>query len=83
MTWVPRKDTIYRSISKWGGMRQAKDHTIGWRAKEVADALGLSVSTIYSLARSGKIPSLRIGRILRFPPRALKAAIKAGHHLKV
>lgn len=35
-------------------------------AEEVAQLLRLPVSTIYDLARTGRIPHLKIGRALRF-----------------
>ena len=35
-------------------------------AEDVAELLRLPVSTIYDLARTGRLPSLRIGRALRF-----------------
>jgi len=35
-------------------------------AEEVADLLRLPVSTIYDLARTGRLPNLKIGRALRF-----------------
>jgi excisionase family DNA binding protein len=38
------------------------------RAQPVADALGVSVSQVYSLAKDGDLKSVRIGRSLRFDP---------------
>jgi excisionase family DNA binding protein len=35
-------------------------------AREVADLLRLPVSTVYELARTGRLPYLRIGRAMRF-----------------
>lgn len=35
-------------------------------ADDVAELLRLPVSTIYDLARTGRLPHLRIGRALRF-----------------
>jgi excisionase family DNA binding protein len=35
-------------------------------AEQVADLLGLRVDHIYKLARQGRIPHLRFGRVLRF-----------------
>jgi excisionase family DNA binding protein len=35
-------------------------------SEEVAELLRLPVSTIYELARTGRIPHLKIGRALRF-----------------
>jgi excisionase family DNA binding protein len=42
-------------------------------ADEVADLLRLPVSTIYDLARTGRLPHLKIGRALRFSQRDLEA----------
>jgi excisionase family DNA binding protein len=41
-------------------------------AEEVAELLRLPVSTIYDLARTGRLPNLRIGRALRFSPSDLE-----------
>ena len=35
-------------------------------AREVAELLRLPVSTVYDLARTGRLPHLRIGRAMRF-----------------
>jgi excisionase family DNA binding protein len=35
-------------------------------AREVAELLRLPVSTVYELARTGRLPHLRIGRAMRF-----------------
>jgi excisionase family DNA binding protein len=42
-------------------------------AREVADLLRLPVSTVYELARTGRLPYLRIGRAMRFSQRDLEA----------
>jgi excisionase family DNA binding protein len=42
-------------------------------AEEVAELLRLPVSTIYDLARTGRLPHLRIGRALRFSQNDLEA----------
>ena len=46
--------------------------------KEVARLLKLSTSTIYLLANSGKLPSVRIGASYRFKRRAILAMIDKG-----
>jgi excisionase family DNA binding protein len=38
-------------------------------AREVAELLRLPVSTVYELARTGRLPYLRIGRAMRFSQR--------------
>ncbi|MDO8209754.1 helix-turn-helix domain-containing protein [Conexibacter sp. CPCC 206217] len=35
-------------------------------AAEVAEMLGMPVSTVYELARRGELPSARLGRTVRF-----------------
>jgi excisionase family DNA binding protein len=42
-------------------------------AEEVAELLRLPVSTIYDLACTGRLPHLRIGRVLRFSQSDLEA----------
>ena len=42
-------------------------------AREVAALLRLPVSTIYELARTGRLPYLRIGRAMRFYQQDLEA----------
>lgn len=42
-------------------------------ADEVAGLLRLPVSTIYDLARTGRLPHLKIGRALRFSQSDLEA----------
>jgi excisionase family DNA binding protein len=42
-------------------------------AEDVAELLRLPVSTIYDLARTGRLPHLRIGRALRFSRDDLEA----------
>jgi excisionase family DNA binding protein len=49
------------------------------RAREVAAMLNLSSAhRVYDLARRGMIPSVRIGRLLRFDPEALQTWIAQG-----
>lgn len=42
-------------------------------AEDVAELLRLPMSTIYDLARTGRLPHLRIGRALRFSRHDLEA----------
>jgi excisionase family DNA binding protein len=51
---------------------RALDHRL-LTAEEVAELLRLPVSTIYDLARTGRLLHLRIGRALRFSQRDLEA----------
>ena len=41
-------------------------------AREVADALGLSLSLVYEAARRGELPFLRVGRRLVMPVAVLE-----------
>ncbi len=47
-----------------------------YKAIEVARLTGLSRQAIYAMAASGDIPSIRIGRSVRFPADALDGWIK-------
>ena len=40
-----------------------------WSAPELAELLGCSGKHIYALAKSGRMPHLRIGGMIRFDPR--------------
>lgn len=42
-------------------------------AEEVAAQLRLGLSTVYGLARSGELPSMRLGGAVRFHPDDLSA----------
>ena len=48
-----------------------------WTADQVALYLGVHVQTVYSKASSGDIPSLKIGRALRFRPSAVEEWLEA------
>lgn len=45
------------------------------KVAEVAELLGVSRRTIYKWARSGVLPSVKIGGVLRFKPDAVTALI--------
>jgi excisionase family DNA binding protein len=47
-------------------------------AAPVAQALGVSVKRCYELARTGMIPSVRIGRQIRFRPTSVQTFIEGG-----
>lgn len=49
-----------------------------WRAASVAAWLDLPVHRVYDLVRRKKIPHVRIGRQVRFPPDALEAWAASG-----
>jgi len=44
--------------------------TGAWSAPELADLLGCTGKHIYALAKSGRLPHLRIGSMIRFDPAA-------------
>jgi excisionase family DNA binding protein len=48
-------------------------------ADEVAALLAIRRSTVYELARTGQLPSIKIGRHLRFTRGMLEAALSAQH----
>ena len=45
---------------------------------EVAELLGLPVSTVYHLARQGQLPHSRLGRTYRFLRPRLEALLEEG-----
>ena len=47
-------------------------------AHEVADQTGLPLSRIYELAREEILPSIRLGRAMRFDGATLRAFLSAG-----
>ena len=46
-------------------------------ADQVASLLSIKRSTVYELARTGQLPSIKIGRHLRFTRAMLEAALSA------
>lgn len=48
------------------------------RVDEVAARLDLSEPRVYALARQGILPSVRLGRQLRFSPEVLEEFIRSG-----
>ena len=47
-----------------------------WSASDLAKLLGCSDKHIYSLAKSGRMPHLRIGGVIRFDPGATAAWLR-------
>jgi excisionase family DNA binding protein len=45
---------------------------------DVAAALRCSRTTVYRMVDEGKLPSVRIGRLLRFDGEAVQAALRGG-----
>jgi len=48
--------------------------------KDVADLLSIPLSTVYELARDGRLPTIRIGRAVRFDQRDLETHL--AHHCR-
>ncbi len=46
-------------------------------APEVAEKLGLALNTVYVLARAGRIPCVRLGRVVRFRASEIEAALSS------
>lgn len=47
-----------------------------WSASELAELLGCSGKHIYALAKTGRMPHLRIGGMIRFDPRVTAAWLR-------
>lgn len=47
-------------------------------ADAAANALGVTVARLYELTRSGLVPVVRIGRSVRYSPRALRMFVDRG-----
>ena len=45
-------------------------------SKAMAELLGVGDTTVEAMARDGRVPSVRIGKALRFEPRAVLAALR-------
>jgi excisionase family DNA binding protein len=48
-----------------------------WTAEEVAERLGVPISWVYEQSRSGRIPTVTLGRYRRYRPEAIDAWIAA------
>jgi excisionase family DNA binding protein len=44
-----------------------------WAARHVADLIDLSELTVKRMARRGKLPAVKVGRIWEFPPAKVRA----------
>lgn len=47
------------------------DQRVLFRPQEVAEMLGISKATVYHLAASGQLPSVRVGKALRISREAI------------
>lgn len=51
-----------------------------WTAEELSELLAISVKTIYAMAKSGRLPSLRFGSNVRFDPAMTAAWVERHQH---
>ena len=56
---------------------QATSARLAFSVQDAAEALGLSVDTVYELVRGNKLPHKRIGRRILIPCRVLETWINA------
>ncbi len=54
-----------------------------WGPTEAATFLGMSESWVYTAARSGSLPAVRLGRAVRFDPATLRAWVRGERAGKV
>lgn len=54
-----------------------------WGPAEAATFLGMSESWVYTVARSGALPSIRLERAVRFDPSTLRAWVRGDRAGKV
>lgn len=50
-----------------------------WSARELAKLMGCTGKHIYALAKSGRMPHLRIGGMVRFDPAATAEWLRRGY----
>jgi len=51
-----------------------------WTIQEAARYLQVPVSTLYVLAREGRVPGRKVGRAWRFDRESLRAWLRGGRH---
>jgi predicted DNA-binding transcriptional regulator AlpA len=59
--------------------RSQPDGELLWDSDRAANKLGLSARSLWSLTKSGDVPSMKIGRLVRYSPTALRDWIAATH----
>ena len=59
-----------------GRARNPEVERLLYRMPEAADALGVSVTKLYTLVYSGVVPSVRLAGVLRVPAEGLKEALR-------
>ncbi len=57
------------------GLERRRASEALWTADEVAAFIKCSVSYVYKSAERGELPCVRVGRMLRFKPEAVRAIV--------
>jgi excisionase family DNA binding protein len=57
------------------GLERRRASEALWTAEEVATFIKCSVSYVYKSAERGELPCVRVGRMLRFKPDAVRALV--------
>jgi excisionase family DNA binding protein len=57
------------------GLERRRVNEALWTADEVAAFIKCSVSYVYKSAERGELPCVRVGRMLRFKPEAVRALV--------
>ncbi len=57
------------------GLERRRASEALWTAEEVAAFIKCSVSYVYKSAERGELPCVRVGRMLRFKPEAVRALV--------
>jgi excisionase family DNA binding protein len=63
---VVRADGTVKSSAEGDPMKKEKQPTALLKPEEVAEMLRVARKTVIVMARDGRIPSLRVGRFVRF-----------------
>lgn len=58
------------------------ENRVLWKAEDVAALMRLPLASVYELVRSGSIPVVRIGRLVRFEQDQIAAWISSGGKLR-
>lgn len=59
-----------------------QDDTLAYRIEEAARLLGIGRNSCYEAAKTGQIPSIRIGKRLLVPKAALDRLLESGSAIK-
>jgi len=59
-------------------LRELADRPRLAEARKIAEAIGLPVQTIWTLARKGRLPSISFGRMRRFDAAAVASFLASG-----